>query len=37
MRADENHPQRVLRHVKELAEQLYKNVRQAARGGGLAR
>ncbi|XP_047641824.1 myotubularin-related protein 5 isoform X2 [Phacochoerus africanus] len=25
MRADENHPQRVLRHVKELAEQLYKN------------
>lgn len=27
MRADENHPQRVLRHVKELAEQLYKNVR----------
>lgn len=26
MRADESHPQRVLRHVKELAEQLYKNV-----------
>uniref|UniRef100_A0A452QBM6 UDENN domain-containing protein n=1 Tax=Ursus americanus TaxID=9643 RepID=A0A452QBM6_URSAM len=26
MRADENHPQRILRHVKELAEQLYKNV-----------
>ncbi|XP_072598318.1 myotubularin-related protein 5 isoform X1 [Vulpes vulpes] len=25
MRADENHPHRVLRHVKELAEQLYKN------------
>ncbi|XP_071075228.1 myotubularin-related protein 5 isoform X25 [Dasypus novemcinctus] len=25
MRADESHPQRVLRHVKELAEQLYKN------------
>ncbi|XP_013366856.1 PREDICTED: myotubularin-related protein 5 isoform X3 [Chinchilla lanigera] len=25
MRADENHPQRVLRHVQELAEQLYKN------------
>lgn len=25
MRADENHPQRVLSHVKELAEQLYKN------------
>ncbi|XP_058424018.1 myotubularin-related protein 5 isoform X4 [Diceros bicornis minor] len=25
MRADENHPQRVLRHIKELAEQLYKN------------
>ncbi|XP_057364359.1 myotubularin-related protein 5 isoform X6 [Manis pentadactyla] len=25
MRAEENHPQRVLRHVKELAEQLYKN------------
>ncbi|EFB15101.1 hypothetical protein PANDA_005515, partial [Ailuropoda melanoleuca] len=25
MRADENHPQRILRHVKELAEQLYKN------------
>ncbi|XP_045866680.1 myotubularin-related protein 5 isoform X6 [Meles meles] len=25
MRADENHPQRVLRHVRELAEQLYKN------------
>ncbi|XP_077025391.1 myotubularin-related protein 5 isoform X6 [Tamandua tetradactyla] len=25
MRADENQPQRVLRHVKELAEQLYKN------------
>ncbi|XP_066214865.1 myotubularin-related protein 5 isoform X2 [Saccopteryx leptura] len=25
IRADENHPQRVLRHVKELAEQLYKN------------
>lgn len=26
MRADENHPHRVLRHVQELAEQLYKNV-----------
>ncbi|EGW01048.1 Myotubularin-related protein 5 [Cricetulus griseus] len=25
MRADENHPHRVLRHVQELAEQLYKN------------
>ncbi|XP_053442655.1 myotubularin-related protein 5 isoform X4 [Nycticebus coucang] len=25
MRADENHPQRVLRHIQELAEQLYKN------------
>ncbi|XP_062058601.1 myotubularin-related protein 5 isoform X3 [Lepus europaeus] len=25
MRADESHPQRVLRHVQELAEQLYKN------------
>ncbi|XP_060162085.1 myotubularin-related protein 5 isoform X3 [Globicephala melas] len=25
MRADDSHPQRVLRHVKELAEQLYKN------------
>ncbi|XP_049627490.1 myotubularin-related protein 5 isoform X3 [Suncus etruscus] len=25
MRADEQHPQRVLRHVRELAEQLYKN------------
>uniref|UniRef100_G3UIF6 SET binding factor 1 n=1 Tax=Loxodonta africana TaxID=9785 RepID=G3UIF6_LOXAF len=25
MRADENYPQRVLRHVRELAEQLYKN------------
>ncbi|XP_023381199.1 myotubularin-related protein 5 [Pteropus vampyrus] len=25
MRADEHHPQRVLHHVKELAEQLYKN------------
>ncbi|XP_012590530.1 PREDICTED: myotubularin-related protein 5 [Condylura cristata] len=25
MRADESHPQRVLRHVRELAEQLYKN------------
>ncbi|XP_004999777.1 myotubularin-related protein 5 isoform X3 [Cavia porcellus] len=25
MRADENQPQRVLRHVQELAEQLYKN------------
>ncbi|KAL2775408.1 myotubularin-related protein 5 isoform 2 [Daubentonia madagascariensis] len=25
MRADENHPQRVLRHVQELAEHLYKN------------
>lgn len=34
MRADDSHPQRVLRHVKELAEQLYKNVRQVARGGG---
>ena len=34
MRADENHPQRVLRHVKELAEQLYKNVRQATRAAG---
>lgn len=34
MRADENHPQRVLRHVKELAEQLYKNVRRAARAVG---
>ena len=34
MRADENHPQRVLRHVKELAEQLYKNVRRVTRAGG---
>uniref|UniRef100_A0A8C5XYU6 SET binding factor 1 n=1 Tax=Microcebus murinus TaxID=30608 RepID=A0A8C5XYU6_MICMU len=25
IRADENHPQRALRHVQELAEQLYKN------------
>ncbi|XP_048209557.1 myotubularin-related protein 5 isoform X3 [Perognathus longimembris pacificus] len=25
IRADENHPQRILRHVQELAEQLYKN------------
>lgn len=32
MRADEHHPQRVLHHVKELAEQLYKNVGRAARG-----
>lgn len=32
MRADESHPQRVLRHVKELAEQLYKNV--GGRPGG---
>lgn len=34
MRADESHPQRVLRHVKELAEQLYKNV--GGRPGGAA-
>lgn len=34
MRADENHPQRVLRHVKELAEQLYKNVRRVTQAMG---
>lgn len=37
MRADETHPQRVLRHVKELAEQLYKNVSGQHRGGGPGR
>lgn len=34
MHADKGNKQKILRHIKELAEKLYKNVSAAGRGSG---